>query len=210
MHGKKRGGASHLAASWDFGRSWPIPTTAAVSGPRSPATMDKLTLRSALRACFNDMTQHRPLLLVPVGGIIQTDHRALITGGLALDLTGILNTRSARIKCKHGDGRMRSRTEPEYNNDRAKWLNPCQTVPKDCCMAAQKQNISTTSSASFDCEAAGALRCECSNPRDTMRPGSNLLNPALRTPRPSILGEMWTANLASPLVRSVLGHPAVR
>jgi hypothetical protein len=75
--------------------------------------MDKVLLRSALWACFNDMTQHCQLLLLLAGGIsvLNLARRLLVDSHLVWPV--FLCIPSTLIKCTNGDVRVRSGTESE-------------------------------------------------------------------------------------------------
>lgn len=168
-----------LAASWDFGRSWPIPMTAAVSGRLPPATMDKALLRSALRACFDDMTQRCPLLLVLASGVfLKSDlaRRSLMDSHLEWPVSFTTHPRVSSV-CTGTFG-FEAKLSGQTTTTRLSGQVHIGLLQRPSHSGAKTQ-YSTTASASFDCEATGGATLLELDPRDAMRSGSNFLIPAL-------------------------------
>lgn len=180
MHGAVR----PIAASWDFGRSWPISMTAAVSGRRLPATMDKVLLRSARRACFDDMIQHSLLLLVFAGGKFSLIRPpAQVAGGLADSPTAVFCIPYRNIKCTNGAAWTPTEQKSKDSDVRPSGrfrdgLVRRFLAPSGACTRRPTRISGPSIVTRGRYNTNSALKTQCG-------PGRIFLIPALRVPRPS-------------------------
>lgn len=99
MHCRKRGGASHPRI-WGLWMSLACPHDSGCFRTSPPATAHKALLRSARRACFDDMAPNLSLsLILGDGASLRMGTCAHVGIGLACDLPGVLPWPSLASNC---------------------------------------------------------------------------------------------------------------